>query len=265
MGTLNSLFATYSHVNQPQVMQEDSNLDVLANKYWKLVEYITKKQSQESPKESKMEETQEETPTYYVRQSESTSFSPSTNYAKQNNSFSPSTNAEIVRNYFSKHFKSKGIVAGIMGAMHGESRLNPTAINEAEKKKGYSGYGRGIFQWSNSRVDAFRKKYNAEIEDSPLETQLDFAWSEFNSRPALMRRLREIETDGVMTEQEKARQTVDAIVRGYLNGSANALATIDQMNKIYKKAWSKLEGYGDYDYETSSLNKRNKYAQGYLA
>lgn len=265
MGTLNSLFATYSHVNQPQIMQEDSNLDVLANKYWKLVEYITKKQSQESPKESKMEETQEETPTYYVRQSESTSFSPSTNYAKQNNSFSPSTNAEIVRNYFSKHFKSKGIVAGIMGAMHGESRLNPTAINEAEKKKGYSGYGRGIFQWSNSRVDAFRKKYNAEIEDSPLETQLDFAWSEFNSRPALMRRLREIETDGVMTEQEKARQTVDAIVRGYLNGSANALATIDQMNKIYKKAWSKLEGYGDYDYETSSLNKRNKYAQGYLA
>ena len=250
MGTLNSLFATYSHVNQPQVMQEDSNLDVLANKYWKLVEYITKKQSQESPKESKVEETQEETtPTYYIRQS---------------TLFSPSTNAEIVRNYFSKHFKSKGIVAGIMGAMHGESRLNPTAINEAEKKKGYSGYGRGIFQWSNSRVDAFRKKYNAEIEDSPLETQLDFAWSEFNSRPALMRRLREIETDGVMTEQEKARQTVDAIVRGYLNGSANALATVDQMNKTYKKAWSKLEGYGDYDYETSSLNKRNKYAQGYL-
>lgn len=253
MGTLNSLFATYSHVNQPQVMQEDSNLDVLANKYWKLVEYITKKQSQESPKESKVEETQEEIiPTYYVRQSKSTSFSPS-------------TNAEIVRNYFSKHFKSKGIVAGIMGAMHGESRLSPTAINEAEKKKGYSGYGRGIFQWSNSRVDAFRKKYNAEIEDSPLETQLDFAWSEFNNRPALMRRLREIETDGVMTEQEKARQTVDAIVRGYLNGSANALATIDQMNKTYKKAWSKLEGYSDYDYETSSLNKRDKYAQGYLA
>ena len=250
MGTLNSLFATYSHVNQPQVMQEDSNLDILANKYWKLVEYITKKQSQESPKESKVEETQEEiTPTYYVR---------------QHNSFSPSTNAEIIRNYFSKHFKSKGVVAGIMGAMHGESRLNPTAINEAEKKKGYSGYGRGIFQWSNSRVDAFRKKYNAEIEDSPLETQLDFAWSEFNSRPALIRRLREIETDGVMTEQEKARQTVDAIVRGYLNGSANALATIDQMNKTYKKAWSKLEGYGDYDYETSSLNKRDKYAQGYL-
>ena len=261
MGTLNSLFATYSHVNQPQVMQEDSNLDVLANKYWKLVEYITKKQSQESPKESKIEETQEETtPTYYVRQHDS----PSTNYVRQNNSFSPSTNAEIIRNYFSKHFRSKGIVAGIMGAMHGESRLNPTAINEAEKKKGYSGYGRGIFQWSNSRVDAFRKKYNAEIEDSPLETQLDFAWSEFNSRPALMRRLREIETDGVMTEQEKARQTVDAIVRGYLNGSANALATVDQMNKTYKKAWSKLEGYGDYDYETSSLNKRDKYAQGYL-
>ena len=250
MGTLNSLFATYSHVNQPQVMQEDSNLDILANKYWKLIEYITKKQSQESPKKSKVEETQEETtPTYYVR---------------QHNSFNPSTNAEIVRNYFSKHFKSKGIIAGIMGAMYGESRLNPTAINEAEKKKGYSGYGRGIFQWSNSRVDAFRKKYNAEIEDSPLETQLDFAWSEFNSRPALIRRLREIETDGVMTEQEKARQTVDAIVRGYLNGSANALATIDQMNKTYKKAWSKLEGYGDYDYETSSLNKRDKYAQSYL-
>ena len=121
MGTLNSLFATYSHVNQPQVMQEDSNLDVLANKYWKLVEYITKKQFQKSSKESKVEETQEETtPTYYVR---------------QHNSFSPSTNAEIVRNYFSKHFKSKGIIAGIMGAMHGESRLNPTAINEAEKKK----------------------------------------------------------------------------------------------------------------------------------
>ena len=261
MGTLNSLFATYSHVNQPQVMQEDSNLDVLANKYWKLVEYITKKQSQESPKESKVEETQEETtPTYYVKQHDS----PSTNYVRQNNSFSPSINAEIIRNYFSKHFKSKGIIAGIMGAMHGESRLNPTAINEAEKKKGYSGYGRGIFQWSNSRVDAFRKKYNTEIEDSPLETQLDFAWSEFNSRPALMRRLREIETDSVMTEQEKARQTVDAIVRGYLNGSANALATVDQMNKTYKKAWSKLEGYGDYDYETSSLNKRNKYAQGYL-
>lgn len=259
MGTLNSLFATYSHVNQPQVMQEDSNLDVLANKYWKLVEYVTKKQSQESSKESKSEETQEETtPTYYVRQHDS----PSTNYVKQHNS--PSINAEIIRNYFSKHFKSKGIVAGIMGAMHGESRLNPTAINEAEKKKGYSGYGRGIFQWSNSRVDAFRKKYNAEIEDSPLETQLDFAWSEFNSRPALMRRLREIETDSVMTEQEKARQTVDAIVRGYLNGSANTLATVDQMNKTYKKAWSKLEGYGDYDYETSSLNKRDKYAQGYL-
>jgi hypothetical protein len=46
------------------------------------------------------------------------------------------------------YFLNKGLTteqaSGIIGNLIAESNLDPAAINKAEKKKGYKGYGRGI-------------------------------------------------------------------------------------------------------------------------
>lgn len=165
--------------------------------------------------------------------------------------------------YFSSLFNSKGVVAGIMGTIKGESNWNHQAINQAEKAKGYKGYGRGIAQWSNERVGNFAKHMGKNIEDSSLQEQLQYLSHEMSQRSALTQELKRIDSSS-MSEQEKARATVDVMIRGFLNGGSNSLASVDQMNQTYQRAWAKLPNYGHYDYTTSSLNKRDKYAQNYL-
>ena len=165
--------------------------------------------------------------------------------------------------YFSSLFNSKGVVAGILGTIKGESNWNHQAINKAEKAKGYRGYGRGIAQWSNERVDNFAKHMGKSIEDSSLQEQLQYLNHEMSQRSALTQELRRIDSSN-MSDQQKARATVDVMIRGFLNGGNNSLASVDQMNQTYKRAWAKLPNYGTYDYTTSSLNKRDKYAQHYL-
>jgi hypothetical protein len=73
-------------------------------------------------------------------------------YSRMRDYVSNKTPLETVMNFFINKGLSAEQAAGFAGNFLSESELSPTAINRAEKKKGYKGYGRGIAQWSNSRV-----------------------------------------------------------------------------------------------------------------
>lgn len=148
-------------------------------------------------------------------------------------------------------FINKGLTpyqaAGFAGNFLSESELNPKATNNYEKKKGYKGYGRGIAQWSNERIQQFEKYIGKPIEESSLEDQLNFVWHEVEQRPELLKQIK---------QAKDINQATDIVYRGYENGSANALATPEQLTKIYGKAWSKL-GYKPYNFK-EELSKRQK-------
>lgn len=141
------------------------------------------------------------------------------------------------------YFVSKGLSmeqsAGIVGNLLAESNLDPKAINKAEKKKGYKGYGRGIAQWSNERVANFKNVTGKEIERASLTEQLDFVWHELQERKILMSKLK---------NAKSTRESADLILRGYENGNINGLVTPEQMYRTYSRAYQKLD-LGPYSFE----------------
>lgn len=137
--------------------------------------------------------------------------------------------------------------AGFVGNFLTESGLRTSAVNKDEKNKGYSGYGRGIAQWSNSRINQFENYIGKNIEKSTLEEQLKFVWKEVEERPELMKQLR---------QATSSDQAADLVHRGYENGSRTALATPEQLTKIYSSAWAKL-GYSSYNYQKSLQRRQN--------
>lgn len=155
------------------------------------------------------------------------------------------------------YFLNKGLTteqaSGIIGNLIAESNLDPAAINKAEKKKGYKGYGRGIAQWSNARVDQFRNIMGKDVENASLTEQLDFVWYELNRRKALLSKLKNSKT---------VQESADLILRGYENGSESALVTPEQMQKTYSRAYAKLN-LGPYDFY-KMLNKRVQYSNNAL-
>lgn len=162
-----------------------------------------------------------------------------------------------------KYFKDKGLsdyaIAGIIGNFMAESGLNPQAVNEGERKANYKGFGRGLAQWSNERVDNFRQLVGKEIEESTLLDQLDFVWFELQQRSNLLNQLQ---------NATNATDAADLIYRGYENGSLDNLATPEQMNNTYKKAWRNLGIPREYDYNTETLirqKRANKVLDDYYA
>lgn len=136
-----------------------------------------------------------------------------------------------------KFFMGKGFTkeqaAGIVGNLLRESGMNPGQINREEKRLGYKGYGRGIAQWSNSRINDFKawyeKKYGKSVspEDASLEDQLEFAYYEMSLRKVLMKHL---------TEAKSIEEAADYVLRGFENGSLNGMATPQMMDKTYSRA-----------------------------
>ena len=148
-------------------------------------------------------------------------------------------------------YKSKGLsdvaINGLIGVAMSESGLNYNIINQAEKDAGLSGYGKGLFQWSDTRKTNLQRKYG---ENPTLEQQLEFSWEEMQERPEFLRLLQSAKT---------IEEATDYVHRGYTNGSKSALVTPEQMQATYSKAWANLPNHRAYDYQTE-LNRRIKQA-----
>lgn len=144
-------------------------------------------------------------------------------------------------------YKSKGLsdvaINGLIGVAMSESGLNYNIINQAEKDAGLSGYGKGLFQWSDSRKTNLQSKYG---ENPTLEQQLEFSWEEMQERPKFLQLLQSAKT---------IEEATDYVHRGYTNGSKSALVTPEQMQATYSKSWANLPNHRAYDYQTE-LNRR---------
>ena len=144
-------------------------------------------------------------------------------------------------------YKSKGLsdvaINGLIGVAMSESGLNYNIINQAEKDAGLSGYGKGLFQWSDTRKTNLQRKYG---ENPTLEQQFEFSWEEMQERPEFLRLLQSAKT---------IEEATDYVHRGYTNGSKSALVTPEQMQATYSKSWANLPNHRAYDYQTE-LNRR---------
>lgn len=128
--------------------------------------------------------------------------------------------------------------AGIIGVLYEESKLNPQAVNKAErdgtaKDRGIkhlpTGYGAGLAQWTNPSPADHRKtdilkhlqeatgrKLNA-IEDYSLDEQLEaIAWELMIKRP---------QTLALLQQQKDTTAATDIMLRGYENGGNGRLAS----------------------------------------
>ena len=148
-------------------------------------------------------------------------------------------------------YKSKGLsdvaINGLIGVAMSESGLNYNIVNQAEKDAGLSGYGKGLFQWSDSRKTNLQSKYG---ENPTLKQQLEFSWEEMQERPKFLQLLQSAKT---------IEEATDYVHRGYTNGSKSALVTPEQMQATYSKSWANLPNHRAYDYQTE-LNRRIKQA-----
>lgn len=164
---------------------------------------------------------------------------------------SKTDNISIAMNYFLNKGLTPEQSAGIIGNLIAESNLNPAAINQAEKKKGYKGYGRGIAQWSNERVNQFKQIIGKDIEKASLEEQLNFVWYELNRRKPLFNQLK---------NAKSVKESTDLILRGYENGSETAIVTPEQMQRTYERAYKKLgfKPYNFYSMLEDRITRSNK-------
>lgn len=121
------------------------------------------------------------------------------------------------------------------------------------------GYGKGLAQWSWDRVLAFRDWYNgatatktsglsgmdeygASITATSMNTQLDFAWKEMEQRRGeFMQTVRGMQHVSHLSNPEKFKENVkvavDAVTRGFENGSSKSMATVEQMNNYSGDYW----------------------------
>lgn len=245
--TLKDLFVSYKALpTQKESITEPiskfSRLDRLRS-----IISSTQKENKEEVKEENKEETQqEEVPKQKTQQQ-----TPSTRYTRMTSYIDNKNPVRTVMNFFINKGLTPEQASGFAGNFLSESDLNPAAINQAEKRKGYKGYGRGIAQWSNERVQQFRDYIGKNVEDASLDEQLNFVWHELEQRPELMRQLSSAKT---------AEEAADLIYRGYENGGTSALATPQQLTEIYGRAWSKL-GYRPYDYSKEVSVRQKKALQ----
>lgn len=147
------------------------------------------------------------------------------------------------------------------------------------------GYGKGLAQWSWDRVFKFRDWYNGaggtktqglstmdeygvEITATSMNTQLNFAWLEMQERRGeFMKTARGIQHVSQQTNPEKFKENikvaVDAITRGYENGSNNTMASVDAMNSYSGNYWG-IDFKVRYEYALGIYEKikdSSRYAQ----
>jgi hypothetical protein len=118
---------------------------------------------------------------------------------------------------------SKTAAAGITGVFMAESGLKPGIYNESERKRVGNRGGRGLGQWtdvgnkpgSGWRRTAYENFLNGRTPT--LELDLDFFLEEIKSRPKVLEVLK--------NPNSTLEDIVDAMHRGYENGSSNAFAS----------------------------------------
>ena len=119
------------------------------------------------------------------------------------------------------------------------------------------GYGKGLAQWTWDRPLKFRDWYNsaesvkteglstmdenaAEITATSVSTQTAFAWKEMNERTGeFMSTVRGLQhaAGGTDAFKENVKLAVDAVTRGFENGSNKSFAPISFMDKYSGDYW----------------------------
>lgn len=239
MAELKDLFQVYQEYEFPEKEiktepKKTSRLDNLNN-------YITRITTSKAQEPVKKESTTVETEGQEV-QDEGTKYTRMVQYA---NNKSP---LHRVMNFFINKGLTPEQASGFAGNFLAESDLNEKVINRAEKDKGYEGYGRGIAQWSNERVQQFQDYIGKTIEDSTLEEQLEFVWHETQQRPEFHNKLLSAKT---------SEEAADLVYRGYENGSINGVASAEQLTNSYSRAWRELN-LGLYNFGKELRNRQNK-------
>lgn len=178
-----------------------------------------------------------------------------TNYTIATSYIPPSASEAATYKETMEYLLSKGFnkeaAAGITGVFMAESGLIAGRTNKEEDAAYGSTAGRGLGQWSNER----RKQYDDYMQDKEitLQNDLDFFIQDLESRPLVKQALQNA------TNVEDA---VKAMHLGYENGSAEAMATPEQLTKRYTEAWSNL-GYRPYSYDESHRKRYNFAQQAY--
>ena len=168
----------------------------------------------------------------------------------------------IVPKKFNKQEQTSG------GSYNGRHEPGQKTFKYGGKEYGYSeetmrkfGYGKGLAQWTWARPLEFRDWYNnnaspsektsgvdridenaSAITSTSINTQCSFAWREMSLRSGgFMKTIRSVthvshtsDPDGF---KNNIKVCVDAITRGYENGSTNAMASVEFMNKYSGDYW----------------------------
>lgn len=249
MATLKELFLPHYSIYNHHIEEIPRKSESLRedNRYLKLQELISQmpKVHEEKTVESQKQDLTSENPDVTV---------PilTVNKEQRLNNLKTYTNNKQLFNTVFNHFLKQGFtkeqVAGIMGNLFSESNLNYRAFNKDEKASGIKGYGRGLAQWSNERVDKFKEIIGKTIEDSSLEDQLTFITYEMNNRPEFLKALK---------AAKSAEEASEIVYRGYENGSSSRMASPENMQKVYEVAWANL-GYRPYNYEEENKARQKK-------
>lgn len=245
MAELKDLFTIYQGLDIPK-KEMPQLINTPFDRFSFVNSYINTKL--EEKKSEEVNDVTDEKPKSQSKQSNDSKYSRMEKYVANKNPLN------TVMNFFINKGLTPIQASGFAGNFLAESELNPKAFNQDEKKKGYRGYGRGIAQWSNERVQQFKEFIGKDIEDASLEEQLEFVWHEVQQRPKLLSQLSK-----AITSEEAA----DLVYRGYENGSTAELSTPEQLSKIYGDAWKKLN-YRAYNFNDELVYRQNKANQALI-
>lgn len=164
---------------------------------------------------------------------------------------------------------------------------NGVKYQKTEENMRKFGYGKGLAQWSWERPLAFRDWYNgggavitpgvpyidenaSAITATSVSTQTAFAWKEMSSRTGeFMDALCGITHADYRTEEdeykENIKKCVDAVTRGFENGSKKKFASIKDMDKYSGDYWG-VDFKKRYEYALGIYDKmkNNPEYQRYL-
>ena len=159
------------------------------------------------------------------------------------------TRVKYITNWLKENTNFNNIqISGILACLTNESGLNANAKNKQEAIKWNNDYrvGRGLAQWSLSRgrdySDWHNRTFNSTgdhfADQDDIDTQLQFMLYEMQFRPAFMAHFANAKTP---------EEAADIFRRGYENGSANALATREQMNRYVNVGSLDADGFYNKD------------------
>ena len=155
------------------------------------------------------------------------------------------TRVKYITNWLKENTNFNNVqISGILACLTNESGLNANAKNKQEAIKWNNDYrvGRGLAQWSLSRGKDYSDWHNRTFnstgdhfaDQDDIDTQLQFMLYEMQFRPVFMAHFANAKTP------EEAADIFE-------NGSANALATREQMNRYVNVGSLDADGFYNKD------------------